>query len=82
MGTFFGPVIGVSLSLFTVSILDASVAQTIFSLVPVVTLIISVFITKERISSKAVAGVIVAVSGVLVLVWRNQIENIIHHILS
>jgi drug/metabolite transporter (DMT)-like permease len=79
-GTFFGPVIGVAMSLFTVSLLDASVAQTIFSLVPVVTLLIAVFRYKEHISTKALAGVMVAVGGVVVLVWRDTIESFFHHL--
>ncbi|MFM2207762.1 MAG: hypothetical protein RL213_1737 [Bacteroidota bacterium] len=77
LGTLFGPVIGVSLSLFTVSYLDASVAQTVFSLVPVVTLVISAIIHREPLRMKMVAGVLVAVAGVVVLVWRDAIEQFI-----
>lgn len=76
-GTFFGPVLGVSLSLFTVSFLDASVAQTIFSLVPVVALLLARIIQKDPIRPKAFAGVMVAIAGVVVLVWRDSIEAII-----
>ena len=77
LGTLFGPVIGVTLSLFTVSYLDASVAQTVFSLVPVVTLVISAIIHREPLRMKMVAGVLVAVAGVVVLVWRDAIERFI-----
>ncbi len=76
-GTLFGPVLGVSLSLFTVSYLDASVAQTIFSLVPVVALLLARIIHKEPIQPKALAGVLVAVSGVVILVWRDSIQGYI-----
>lgn len=76
-GTFFGPVMGVSLSLFTVSFLDASVAQTIFSLVPVTALLLSRIVYKETIHFKALAGVLVAISGVIVLVWRDLIQSFI-----
>ena len=49
-GTVFGPVLGVCLSLYTVSKIDPSVAQTIFSLVPVVALLLSVAFLKDKIS--------------------------------
>lgn len=77
MGTFFGPVVGVSLSLFTVARLEASIAQTIFSLVPVLVLLISRLIFKEQIRGKSMAGVLVAVAGVIILVWRLQIEQLL-----
>lgn len=80
LGTVFGPVLGVSLSLFTVSFLDASVAQTIFSLVPVTTLMISVLFFREPLRPKMAAGVLVAVAGVLLLVWRDSIEHFIFNL--
>lgn len=73
-GTIFGPTLGVALSLYTVSLLNASVAQTIFSLVPVCALFLAYFLHRERIESKAILGVLVAVAGVLILVWHEQIE--------
>ncbi|HRH66761.1 MAG TPA: DMT family transporter [Bacteroidia bacterium] len=75
-GTIFGPVIGVSLSLYTVSLIDASVAQTIFSLVPVFALILSYFIHREKISIKSMAGVVVALLGVVILIWREKLNEL------
>lgn len=75
-GTLFGPVIGVTLSLFTVTLIKASVAQTIFSLVPVFALILSYFLLKERISLRSFIGVIVAIGGVIILIWRDQLKNL------
>ncbi|MBL0104272.1 MAG: DMT family transporter [Bacteroidetes bacterium] len=72
-GTLFGPTLGVSLSLYTVAILEPSVAQTIFSLVPAFALFISRFLTKERITWQSLLGVTIAMSGVIILIWRDEI---------
>lgn len=76
-GTIFGPVIGVSMSLYTISILNVSMAQTIFSLVPVFVLPIAYWIYKEKISIKALLGALIATLGVIMLVWRNEISSFI-----
>lgn len=81
-GTVFGPTLGVSLSLFTVTLIEPSIAQTIFSLVPAFALFIARFLTKEKITSQSLAGVTIAVSGVLILIWRDHIENFIKGVLS
>ncbi len=75
-GTLFGPVLGVSLSLFSVALIKASVAQTIFSLVPVFALMLSYFLLKERITIRSFLGVIVAIAGVIILIWREQLKNL------
>lgn len=74
-GTIFGPVIGVSLSMLAVSLLHdkPSVAQTIFSLVPVVVLPISYIFYKEKITAKSIAGALIAITGVIILIWRDDI---------
>lgn len=77
-GTIFGPVVGVSLSLYTVSVIHVSVAQTIFSLVPVFVLPVSWIIYRESLSPRSVIASIIAVAGVMVLVWREWIEAILH----
>jgi len=77
MGTIFGPFLGVCLSLYTISNIDVSVGQTIFSLMPVSALLISVFFFKEKITWQSFLGVVVAVGGVLILVWRDTLTQII-----
>lgn len=72
-GTIFGPVVGVSFSMYAVSIINVSVAQTIFSLVPVFVLALGFFLKDERPSLNAVLGALVAIAGVVVLIWRNEI---------
>ncbi|HNS11859.1 MAG TPA: DMT family transporter [Bacteroidia bacterium] len=76
-GTLFGPVIGVTLSLFTVTFIKASVAQTIFSLVPVFALMLSYFLLKEKFSLRSFIGVVVAIAGVIILIWREQLKNLL-----
>ena len=72
-GTFFGPFLGVTLSLITISKLDVAVAQTIFSLVPAFALIISFVFYKEKITLQSFAGIIISILGVIILIWRNNI---------
>jgi drug/metabolite transporter (DMT)-like permease len=78
-GTIFGPVIGVSLSMLTVSILHnkPSVAQTIFSLIPIFALPLSYIFYKEKITVKAILGALIAIAGVIVLIWRDEIMRLI-----
>lgn len=74
-GTLFGPTLGVTLSLFTVSYIDPSVAQTIFSLVPAFAIFLSAIFLKDKISLQSVIGVAVAISGVMILIWRDAIQE-------
>jgi drug/metabolite transporter (DMT)-like permease len=75
-GIIFGPLLGVSFALTAIQYIDVAVAQTIFALVPVVALLMSHFIYKERITRYAFAGVLAAVAGVAVLIWRNDIQHL------
>jgi drug/metabolite transporter (DMT)-like permease len=76
-GTFFGPIMGVSLSLFTVSLIDPSVAQTIFSLVPAFAYLLSAAFLKDKITFKSIVGLAIAIIGVVILIWRDRIKEII-----
>lgn len=73
MGTIFGPVVGVCFSMYAVSLVQVSIAQTIFSLVPVVVLPIAMIFTTEKVTLKAFFGAAIAIAGVLVLIWRDQL---------
>lgn len=73
LGTFFGPVFGVTMSIYAVARIDASVAQTIFSLVPVAAIILTYFRHHEKISLKSMTGVLVALLGVFILIWRDKL---------
>jgi drug/metabolite transporter (DMT)-like permease len=74
-GTLFGPVMGVSMSLYTISVLNVSMAQTIFSLVPVFVLPIAYWIYKEKITIKSLLGALIATLGLIILVWREEINS-------
>lgn len=71
-GTLLGPVIGVSLSLFTIQQINVSVAQTIFALLPVFVLPINYLVYKEKINGHAIFACLLAITGVLILVWRHK----------
>ena len=77
LGTIFGPIVGVSLSLYAISLIEVGVAQTIFSLVPVFVLPLAYFFYKEKISLKAFLGVLIAVGGVMLLIWRDYLQSLI-----
>ncbi len=66
VGAFFGPFLGVSLSLLAIQYTTTGIASTIMSIVPVLIIIPSVLIFKEKVQSKEVIGAIVAVLGVII----------------
>jgi drug/metabolite transporter (DMT)-like permease len=68
-GAIFGPLIGVSLSLFAIQNTSIGVASTIIALPPIFLLPIGHFIFKERITWQAIAGTLLAVFGVGLLFW-------------
>lgn len=74
-GTIFGPVIGVSTSMLAVSLLHnkPSVAQTIFALVPVFVLPLSYLFYREKITLKSIIAALIAIAGVMVLIWREEL---------
>jgi drug/metabolite transporter (DMT)-like permease len=63
-GSFFGPLIGVSLSLYAIQNTSIGIASTIIALPPVFLLPIGYFIFKERISWRAAVGTLLAIAGV------------------
>lgn len=72
-GSFFNPILSVSLSMFAILFMDVAVAQTIFALVPLFALFIAFFMYKEKITTRSVLGVIAALAGVAILIWRNRL---------
>jgi drug/metabolite transporter (DMT)-like permease len=53
-----------------------SVAQTIFSLVPVFVLPLSYLFYSEKITLKSIIGALIAITGVIVLIWRDDIRTL------
>lgn len=74
-GTIFGPVLGVTLSMFAISLTQVSVAQTIFSLLPVVVMFIGFLFLNEKITMRAWGGALLAITGVIILIWRDAIMD-------
>jgi drug/metabolite transporter (DMT)-like permease len=68
-GAIFGPLIGVSLSLFAIQNTSIGIASTIIALPPIFLLPIGYYIFKEQISWRAIAGTLIAVVGVGLLFW-------------
>ncbi len=63
VGAVFGPFLGVSLSLVAVRYTQTGVAATIMALVPVMIIVPSILIFKERVTLRAIAGAVIAVFG-------------------
>jgi drug/metabolite transporter (DMT)-like permease len=68
LGAFFGPFLGVSLSLVAVQHTATGVASTIMALLPVLVIPPAVLVNKERVSRRSVLGAVVAVAGTALLV--------------
>jgi drug/metabolite transporter (DMT)-like permease len=66
-GALTGPVLGVSLSLVAIAHAHIGVASTLMSLTPVILLPVSYFFFKEKITSRAILGTLVALLGVILL---------------
>jgi drug/metabolite transporter (DMT)-like permease len=67
LGAFFGPFLGVSLSLLAVQNTTSGIASTIMALVPVLIIPPAAIIFRERIRGLEVAAALVAVGGVSLL---------------
>lgn len=62
-GSVFGPFLGVALSLFSLQNTQAGATSTLMALTPVVIILPSVFILKQKIHALEVVGAAVAVTG-------------------
>lgn len=66
-GAFFGPFVGVVLSLISIKYTSTGVASTISSITPITIIPFSIFILKEKIKPKEIIGAFVTVIGVAIL---------------
>ncbi|HEV2845752.1 MAG TPA: DMT family transporter [Thermoanaerobaculia bacterium] len=67
VGAFFGPCVGVSLSLYAVRNTVAGVAASIMALTPILIIPLVVLLRRERVGWGGILGALVAVSGVALL---------------
>lgn len=63
-GTFFGPFAGVSLSLMAVRYTSAGIASTLMALTPIIIIVPSMYIFKEKVTARQIIGAIISVGGV------------------
>jgi drug/metabolite transporter (DMT)-like permease len=70
IGSVFGPVIGVSLSLLAIQHAKIGVVSTIIALPPVLILPVSYFVFKERFGWQAIAGTLLSIAGVAILFMK------------
>ena len=66
-GTFFGPFLGVWMSLVALEYIRTGVAATLNSTTPIMIIPVVIYYYKERVSWRAVIGAIIAVGGVTIL---------------
>jgi drug/metabolite transporter (DMT)-like permease len=66
-GAFFGPFLGVWLSLVAIQLTQIGVASTLMALAPIFLLPVSYLIFNERFGWRAIAGTLTAVAGVALL---------------
>ncbi|MEG1795433.1 MAG: DMT family transporter [Clostridium sp.] len=67
LGAFFGPFIGVSLSLLAVQYVPTGIVSTITSLTPILVIPASIFIFKEKVLPREIIGAIISLIGVSLL---------------
>ncbi len=64
LGSFFGPFLGVSFSLLAIQHTDVGIASTLMALVPVLIILPSVILFKQKVTLIEIAGAVLSVIGV------------------
>lgn len=64
IGSFFGPFLGISLSLIAVQKINPGVASTLSSITPILLIPYAFFIKKEQVTGKEIIGTVIALIGV------------------
>jgi len=64
VGSFFGPFIGVALSLFAIQQIKTGIASTLMSLVPVFIIWPSAIMFNEKIKPQQIIGAVISIIGV------------------
>ena len=65
IGAFFGPFIGVYLSLLAVKYTTVGIASTIMAVIPVMIIPAAILLYKEKVTLKEVIGAFITVGGVV-----------------
>jgi drug/metabolite transporter (DMT)-like permease len=80
LGILFNTVLGLSFSLMAITRMNAAEAYSIFSLVPVTVILVSVIMYKKSIYLQSWFYSILAIAGVILLVWRDTLIKIFERI--
>jgi drug/metabolite transporter (DMT)-like permease len=64
IGSFFGPFLGVSLSLFSVKYTATGISATIMATTPILIIPLSLIFMKQKITTREIIGAIISVMGV------------------
>lgn len=75
-GTLLGPTMGAGFAMYAISLIDLSIAQTIFAIVPVLVLLWSKLFYKEKITFQAIMGALLSVAGVVLVIWRDELIHL------
>lgn len=67
LGSFFGPFVGISLSLYAIQKINPGVASTLISITPIILIPYAYFVKKEKIALREIIGTLVALSGVAIM---------------
>lgn len=73
LGTLFGPLLGVTFSVLAIRELGAGVSQTVFSLLPVTVMLTGFWWADEKMDRKSWILTLLAVGGVILLIWRDYL---------
>lgn len=74
MGSALGPVLGITCFMFALTRIGPSLTQTFASISPVLVIPVAIFVHKERISALSWVGAFVAIGGVTVLNFSEQLQ--------
>lgn len=64
LGSFFGPFLGISLSLYAIQRINPGVASTLISITPILLIPYAFLVKKEKVALREVAGTLLALTGV------------------
>lgn len=67
IGSFFGPFIGISISLYAVQRINPGVASTLTSITPILLIPYAMVFKKEHVDLKEIIGSVIAITGLAVL---------------
>jgi len=67
LGSFFGPFLGISFSLLAVKYTETGIAATIMAIVPILIIIPSVLVFKEKFTWMEIFGAVISVAGVVLM---------------